>query len=88
MTTTMTVPTWTLADRLAKARANRGISQGELADILGLSLKTVSRYETGQNEPRRATLLGWALACGVDADWLIGSEQGTIAVTKGYLVAA
>ena len=89
------VPQWTLADRLAKARHLTRLSQEDFGHLLGISGGSVKRYEAGTHEPKRATVLGWAVACGVDPVWLEtgeaeheGDESGTIAVTKGYLVAA
>lgn len=84
---TATVPTWTLSDRLAKARRTAGLEQAELAARLGLSLKTVSRYERGES-PRYDTLINWAEACGIDANWLLtGTDTGatTAPNTRRYL---
>jgi len=67
---TATVPQWTLSDRLAKARHFAGLEQAELAARMGLSLKTVSRYERGES-PRFDTLISWAEVCNVDANWLL-----------------
>lgn len=67
------VPTWTLGDRLTKARMHAGLKQDELATQLGCSRWSVIRYESDQNEPNRATLVAWAVTTGVDLDWLIGS---------------
>jgi len=94
MTTTV-VPTWTLADRLVKARQVAGYTQAEFAAVTGISLATIKRYESGTHNPKRAMVLGWSVACGVDPDWLEtgnytpdADESGTMPVTKGYLVAA
>lgn len=69
------VPQWTLADRLVKARGHRDLSQRDVAAALGISLRTVNRYESGE-PAKRGIILGWALACGVDPTWL---EKGTAA---------
>jgi Predicted transcriptional regulators len=37
-----------LFNRLKVARAEKGISQGELADLVGVSRQTISSIETGQ----------------------------------------
>ena len=90
----MITPTWTLADRLRKARDVLGVDQAEMAHRLGVHTRTVARYEQGVMTPKRATLLGWAVACGVDPAWLEGTsadddgEAVTEAVTKGYMRAA
>lgn len=69
MSDTTTIPTWTLADRLAKARDHAGVSQAEMADYLGMAQTTISKYEHGA-PPRVGTLRLWALRCGVSLDWL------------------
>lgn len=67
------VPPWTDEDRLVKARTHAGLSQATLADRLGVSERTIKRYEAG-GPRKRGLVLGWALACGVNAQWL---ETGT-----------
>ena len=40
-----------LKNRLKVARAEKGISQGELAKLVGVSRQTISSIETGQFNP-------------------------------------
>ena len=40
-----------LKNRLKEARAERGLSQGELARLVGVSRQTISSIETGQFNP-------------------------------------
>lgn len=40
-----------LRNRLRVARAERGLSQGELAKLVGVSRQTISSIETGQFNP-------------------------------------
>ncbi|MDO1481429.1 helix-turn-helix domain-containing protein [Rhodococcus ruber] len=78
MTTSMrngwTVPEWTQADRLRKAREVAGLTQTELAQILELTRRTISYLESGERPPKRTVLAGWSLATGVPIEWL---ETGT-----------
>jgi transcriptional regulator with XRE-family HTH domain len=67
------VPEWNLADRLRKARISAGLEQADLEEIAGISRKSISNYENGRTVPSKPVLLSWALACGVDLDWLSGS---------------
>ncbi len=67
------VPTWTLGDRLRKAREHANLRQEELAAELGISRASVSVYESGHRPPMRSILLAWAMVCHVDLDWLTGS---------------
>ena len=40
-----------LKNRLKVARAERGLSQGDLAKLVGVSRQTISSIETGQFNP-------------------------------------
>lgn len=67
-----------LLNRLRVARAERGLSQGELALSVGVSRQTISSIETGQYCP--STLLAFRLArvLGVRVDelfWLEGDPE-------------
>lgn len=69
------VPQWTMADRLRKAREGKPLSQQELADLIGISRRSVSAYEGGDTPPRRPVLLSWALATNVSLVWLQSGES-------------
>jgi transcriptional regulator with XRE-family HTH domain len=89
---------WTLGDRLRKARETAGLSQAEIAEALGVQGGSVSRFEHDHQALRRSYLLAWAMATGVDLDWLRYGDQdfdgdpgGASTPTKWYaraLVAA
>jgi transcriptional regulator with XRE-family HTH domain len=65
------VPVWTIGDRLRKAREDRGLTQPELADLIGVSRSTVGNYEVGQTTRHMPIVLrGWAEATGVPLTWL------------------
>jgi transcriptional regulator with XRE-family HTH domain len=68
----MHVPEFDAADRCRKAREHAELTQEELADRIEVARSTVSAYESGATlRPRRIVLRQWALACGVDPEWLI-----------------
>lgn len=71
------VPQFTQGDRLRKAREHSGLHMRDLAAEIGVSEASVSRYESGKQRPRRATVLTWALATGVDFDWLFDGDGST-----------
>ena len=64
------IPELTMGQRLQISREYVHMTQGELAKSLGVSLATVQRAETGRSNPRRTTILAWAMATGVNAFWL------------------
>lgn len=74
VTDTTTVPRFTMADRLRKAREFAGMTQDELADAIGISRRTVTTYEHGGTRPSRVIIRGWALATGVPVDWLTSGD--------------
>jgi putative transcriptional regulator len=74
----MTKSTIRLSNRLRVARAERELSQGALAQAVGVSRQTISSIETGQYCP--STLLAFRLAQVLDARvdelfWLEGGAQ-------------
>jgi putative transcriptional regulator len=67
-----------LANRLRVARAERELSQGELAALVGVSRQTISSIETGQYCP--STILALQLAGELDVPvarlfWLEGDDR-------------
>ena len=69
------VPTWTLRDRLRKAREDAGLTQQQVADKLGTHRRSVVSWESGAIIPKRATVLAWAMTTGVPTWWLEGAES-------------
>ena len=53
-----------LKDRLKEARAEKHLSQGELAALVGVSRNTISSIETGQYCPTAKLALVLAVALG------------------------
>lgn len=82
------IPTWTLGDRLRKARIQAGLSQSELADDLGISQRSISVYEADEHPPKRPVLVSWALRCGVDLSWLEGPKRLERDLTNPCLLVA
>lgn len=54
-------------------RETAGLNQTELASLIGISSKTIARYETGLREPRSSDLLRIAKVLGCTTDDLIGN---------------
>jgi len=69
------IPVLSEGQRLTVAREYVGLTQGELAQRLGVTTATVQRNESGKTQPRRTTFMAWSMATGVDLDWL---QYGTV----------
>ncbi|MFL0579162.1 helix-turn-helix domain-containing protein [Dietzia sp. 179-F 9C3 NHS] len=67
------IPAIDLPVRLLVARQTAGLTQTELAKLIGSARQTVQNYEAGKS-PRRATVMAWAMATGVNATWLLTGE--------------
>ncbi len=61
--------------RVAQLRKIKGITQAQLAEILNVSNKTISRWETGDGYPDISLLKPLAAALGVSIDYLLGNEM-------------
>lgn len=71
-----------IGDRIKTARKRVGITQGELAKRVGVSLQTLNKYEKGHRTPD-ARLLGMVakeLCC--DPGWLLSGEDKTYAAPE------
>ena len=59
-------------ERLADLRADRGITQRQLAEMIGSSQRAISAYETVAEYPPTAVVVEIARALKVSADELLG----------------
>ncbi len=66
---------------LASLRKGRGMTQQQVADILGVSNKTVSKWESGAGLPDIAALPALAALYGVTADDILAGETRPRAVS-------
>ena len=62
---------------LRKLRLSKGISQQQLADILGTSQQSINQYENHATEPDFYTLMQLASFFGTTTDFLIGYTPQT-----------
>ncbi len=61
-----------LGDRLKKAREQAGLTQEELAGLIGVSRTAIARYELGEIEPKVRNLISIAEKLSVSTDYLLG----------------
>ncbi len=60
---------------LKRLRKARGLSQDELASLLGTAKQVISRYETGQRVPRLSVVSAFAQKLGVPLRTLTGEAE-------------
>lgn len=64
-----------LAINLKEARTKKGLTQGELANLLGKTKNVISNWERGDNKPDADTLFELCDILDVDANYLLGWES-------------
>ena len=62
-------------ERLSALRKEKGMTQAQLAEILNVSNKTISRWETAEGYPEITLLVPLAKALGVTVDDLLAEEE-------------
>lgn len=66
-----TIPDWTLGWRMRRALGHADVSVQEMADELGVTRSTLTRWMSDIGAaPRPAFLRVWAMRTGVDYQWL------------------
>ncbi len=55
---------------LAAARVNAGLTQKEIAGIMGVSNATIVKWETGKIKPKLAQLEMFCRLCGISSDYI------------------
>jgi len=70
-------------DILKSLRRERGLSQDEMAALLGTTKQVISRYETKQRIPKLSIVAGYALKLGVPLSMLTGEPEPEITRETG-----
>lgn len=65
------VPEFDTSDRARKARISAGLDQNQMQELTGISRTTITAIEHGRVQPRKSTMMLWAIATGVNFDWLM-----------------
>ncbi|MDK8846954.1 helix-turn-helix transcriptional regulator [Corynebacterium sp. MSK297] len=68
------IPEWRVQDRLKRAREHAGLSQVELAQLIGVSRATLGNAEQGVRDLKRPVLIAISFATGVSLEWLENGE--------------
>ena len=77
-----------LAGRLREGRELAGLSQSQVAKLLGMHRPTISEIEAGRREVSASELPTFADIYGVSTEWLLGNASQTGAEDKQLLLAA
>ncbi len=62
-------------ERLAKARKEKGLTQAQLADLIGTSQQQIARYESGDRDPKASLLAAFSSSLGVTVSYLLGFSE-------------
>lgn len=65
-------------ENLKEARKNSGMTQAEVAKIVGVAKNTYCNWENGTREPNILKIKALAKAFGVSVDYLVGMEEPNI----------
>ncbi len=64
-----------LGNKIRELRKNRGMTQSELAEMLGISSSSVGMYEQGRRQPDSEMILKICSVFGTSADYLLGKDK-------------
>lgn len=70
-------------DKLRELRTARGLTQTELAKLLGVNKSIISAYETQMRMPSLVLLIKIALEFSVSIDWMLGIEKTRSITAEG-----
>lgn len=70
-------------DRLRELRTQRGLSQRNLGDIIGVSHATINMYENGKRNPEVETLETLCDFFNVSMDYMRGKEDLSVRLLDG-----
>ena len=62
-------------DRLRSCRIYRGLTLQKTADSLGISLRSIQKYESGEREPALSMIVKIADLFNVPTDFLLGRDE-------------
>jgi transcriptional regulator with XRE-family HTH domain len=71
-------PTWTLGDRIRKARLTTGMNQREFAPLIGVKPGSLAAWESDHSVPRNMLAVARRIAglTGIPAAWVLGLDDG------------
>lgn len=76
-----------IAERLRMARESAGLSQGQVAKLMGLHRPTISEIEAGRRRVSADELTQFAELYSVDTDWILSEQESDSSDDKILLAA-
>ncbi len=70
------------AEKLLKMRTNRGLTQQQMAGMIGVGIAQIRRYEKGKSSPTLDVIKNIAKTLGVSADELLFDEGEGVAANR------
>lgn len=80
--------TGAIGERIKKARLEKGYTQLQLAEMIGVAKNTITGYETGTREPDSSRITAIANALNVSGDYIIGTEYDWLPSSAAMKIAA
>lgn len=68
--------TESISEKITKLRKARGISQGDLAGLIGVSRQTIYKWEAGLAEPKRMNIKNLCVALRVGEEYFSAGKEG------------
>lgn len=59
-----------MENRIKTVRVSRGMNQADMADLIGVTVASISAYETGIRNPSNTTISVLCDKLGINEDWL------------------
>lgn len=66
-----------IGERIKKIRQEKGYTQQELAEMIGVAKNTITGYEKGNREPDATKIIALSKALNVPGDWIIGNKDSS-----------
>lgn len=76
----------TLGDRIAELLKTNGLTQRELANLIGVTEVSMSRYISNERTPKGTVIANMATALHTTSDYLLGTEQTDAFDTEYYKI--
>lgn len=76
-----------LGIRIKELRKQKGLTQQQLGDLIGITKVSICCYENGTRTPNLDTLLDMADIFGVDISYLVGKDNLVVAEEEHYYMS-